>query len=1067
MHGNYIKNLSKRLKLSLSLSLTFLLALFLSRNLFGRGLIKGTDILIHVTWLTLCSRNDWWFQLWVPLYSFGEPLLLSLQFNVFLFSISKIMLNNALLAMKIYIFLSIFLAGLSMFFLSRYYTRNYQANLLSAFVYMTSQYFFSQLFEGHIVGLVFNYAMAPFLFLFFDRALLKNRLKESIIAGVILASFVITGYPISIYIMLPSVFCFLIFKTLGRGKTQYINFTKVLIVSVGVCFGLLAYQILPFLGRTQPIYLSKTYAIEEAYFWSNKNLLDALATKATELSFIQRMEYPLPAFLQVIAMCWIPVFAFTVVLFRRDRTTLFFSLSAIFCSFLAKGPNPPLGEIYIWLWNNIPGFSAIRVGSRWSMITMISYSSLVGMSYSEISARLRRLEGKKSLTVKSLRLLRKIKLFFYRHSHNVLIGIFITVIILNSWAGFAYSVGTYDMPQAYTKSHEWISQQPGDFNVLTLPYAGKIVNTSWSGIGRDPGYYYSPAIHGKSVIAGQGGTVFSQDFLSFIGNSIHYNRTDDLMKILGALNVKYVVVQPHAYETERIRFFRQKGLRIVDQYEDTMVMENDYWVPHIFAATHYALVVGGQDIFMSLCEVDDFNLSQWTLIFAHQLDPKLLDDLLKNADAIIFSGDGFEDLVMITLNDGIRIRAAQYAFPSSNPSTHWMASKWWTDWGKLVINRFTLMTNGPNEVSIPFNVQSAGEYDIWLRVAFAPDRGKLSVLMEEPPLLFSFVPYAHAYNGFKWVKVESAHLRMGENVLKLVNDGSGFNDIDEVAIVPHLAFESKSNEVRGAIESSRAMVLYVLEAENALTFSDIGDWHINKTHEAGNGYALICRTYGEPLSTDIFIPKSGLYMVNTRILTYPGGGRLVVDVEGNYSFDIVYENSKWEWKWFSLGPIQLPGGQHRILISNPDGVRVDVDEIILHSLQEEEGHSSLSELFKIDSTVYTNYERVNPSEYVIQAKANESFFLIFSQSHHPLWKAYLNGRETSSVIAYSFINGFYINQTGEFTVTIRFVGQRYVFIGGAISVSFLIVTVAFLFLKNEKSKRKVKSILLALKRRID
>jgi hypothetical protein len=71
--------------------------------------------------------------------------------------------------------------------------------------------------------------------------------------------------------------------------------------------------------------------------------------------------------------------------------------------------------------------------------------------------------------------------------------------------------------------------------------------------------------------------------------------------------------------------------------------------------------------------------------------------------------------------------------------------------------------------------------------------------------------------------------------------------------------------------------------------------------------------------------------------------------------------------------------------------------------------------------------------------------LTFSESYHPMWKAYVDGREISPVATNFVVNGYYINKTGSFDLTIYFTGQTYAEAGLAISgiTAAIIAIVAF------------------------
>ncbi|MDH7477437.1 MAG: hypothetical protein QHH17_03540, partial [Candidatus Bathyarchaeota archaeon] len=81
-------------------------------------------------------------------------------------------------------------------------------------------------------------------------------------------------------------------------------------------------------------------------------------------------------------------------------------------------------------------------------------------------------------------------------------------------------------------------------------------------------------------------------------------------------------------------------------------------------------------------------------------------------------------------------------------------------------------------------------------------------------------------------------------------------------------------------------------------------------------------------------------------------------------------------------------------------------------------------------------------------KTEQPFFLLFSEAYSPLWKAKIDRdpQTVQSTSAYSLINCFYINKTGELEVEVYFEGQTYADIGLKISLLSLIFVAAMVLM---------------------
>jgi hypothetical protein len=107
----------------------------------------------------------------------------------------------------------------------------------------------------------------------------------------------------------------------------------------------------------------------------------------------------------------------------------------------------------------------------------------------------------------------------------------------------------------------------------------------------------------------------------------------------------------------------------------------------------------------------------------------------------------------------------------------------------------------------------------------------------------------------------------------------------------------------------------------------------------------------------------------------------------------------------------------------------------------------------------TEYEKISPTHFKVNVNASAPFALAFAETYDPMWVAYVNGERLESVILYSVMNGFWINQTGQLEITIEYEPQKWFYIGSAISLTTLTACIAYLiYTKNKKkSSRKNKT----------
>jgi len=119
-----------------------------------------------------------------------------------------------------------------------------------------------------------------------------------------------------------------------------------------------------------------------------------------------------------------------------------------------------------------------------------------------------------------------------------------------------------------------------------------------------------------------------------------------------------------------------------------------------------------------------------------------------------------------------------------------------------------------------------------------------------------------------------------------------------------------------------------------------------------------------------------------------------------------------EFEWLDFGHIHLNRGmEHLTMESHPD---IIINEYYLDSN------------YKVtnSSKPYISFKKINPAEYVIQIESTEPFFLIFSESYHPSWKATVEGLSLDHYVVDSFANAYCIKTKGHCEILLSFTEQR-------------------------------------------
>lgn len=257
------------------------------------------------------------------------------------------------------------------------------------------------------------------------------------------------------------------------------------------------------------------------------------------LSFIY-LNSPALTFLSFIY----PVFAFwALLLHKREKNVLFWSLSSLLFLFLAKGLNRPFGFIYEFLYNKFPGFFIFRTPSdKFWLAVLFFYSLLIGVSVSAIYLSLKRTSA---LLGKGV------------------VAIILFLFLLFQWPFFtgdiipngksAVPAVEFDYPESFKKISLFLRGQKESFRVLNLPGGNRPTRWIVYNWGFISVYPILSEIFGRPVVDNE-----PQSFSDIIRSTIYYQlgnysdisgiidekqaKNNSIYKVLGLLNTKYILV---------------------------------------------------------------------------------------------------------------------------------------------------------------------------------------------------------------------------------------------------------------------------------------------------------------------------------------------------------------------------------------------------------------------------------------------------------------------------------------------------------------------------------------------
>lgn len=124
------------------------------------------------------------------------------------------------------------------------------------------------------------------------------------------------------------------------------------------------------------------------------------------------------------------------------------------------------------------------------------------------------------------------------------------------------------------------------------------------------------------------------------------------------------------------------------------------------------------------------------------------------------------------------------------------------------------------------------------------------------------------------------------------------------------------------------------------------------------------------------------------------------------------------------------------------------------------GLKNINYIFKKKERKEIYYEKINHERYAMQVNEKNPFMLSFAESYDPLWRAYIYKHDKyiisiKPVPLYSIINGFWINETGDIKIEVKYTPQGWFEFGLIISIFALIFCLGNIFYdirhRNKKS----------------
>lgn len=768
------------------------------------------------------EKIGWDFSAWKPfpdLGSAGSPTV-GLYFDLAVNGLYSLGLDGAFVS-KFLCILLMTVAGLSAYFLARKFKLGLPGSLIAGLIYMLSPFVFERFVVGHLVILL-DYAILPLVLGLFIGSLEKPvGFRYFVAAGLLftlglshLTTVFIAGAAMLLYCVVHGV--------AERQWKQFLlslrNVAFLFVVPLLIHSFWIVPLLLQVLGGQFGASVGDPVGNLPARMLIAENPYMAIEYSGRLMGYAAAWFFDVgnPHQLWQIASWVLPSLALSSLLLApRRRLAAFSALIAVTGILLTSAQTGPLGSAYYWVFERLPFLAIFRDPSYWIQLTIIGYGLLVGSLVGIAVDFL----GKASIDIAIIRKERRFSLARWLMAViPVCAVVFFAIPFQSGNFGTLMQTGTF-----YNQDHEdvwrFVRDNPEDFRPLEAqgPYPNYYQDTRW-------GYDMMAVYAGKPGL--YYGRVYDPQVIRFMYKTMYDNKTRELGKLLGLLNVKYLIYDEKKFPgvtavnsfsqsfPEEI-FTNERLLTTLDdqrdivpykRFGDIAIYENLDFLPHLFATSGAALYAGNLDGMLNIASFEDETLSRTGLVFVDQLEPRQLEQVLALAGTRLVIQDGHVlDLVIAAAED--KQDFSLFAYGAASSARKGWAPLWemWYDWRYQANTGRALYTFVASTIDVPYSVARGGEYYLFLKPYFGLKRSPLTVTSDANPL-GEITTGTPADLGFQWRQLGPFTLAAGSHSFR-IDSGESENALGGMILIPGEAVAKAEQKIASFTTGTDATVV--------------------------------------------------------------------------------------------------------------------------------------------------------------------------------------------------------------------------------------------------------------------
>ncbi len=795
--------------------------LWLTRDfLLSSQLPAGTDMLGFVSRSAQNASVGNALSLWTPT-SLGYPRTWSLD-NVM--GALTIVTGNPVLTVKFLDVMVIFATGASAYLLAWSWYRRRTVALVAGLLYMLSQAALSRWGSGQL-NVAMAIALAPVLLWSWSLCLQRFSVRRALGLALLVTGMLLIRLDMVLYIA-PFMALYACFAAPYAAPMRPVrNALKTIAVALPAALALNVFQILPVALGYGPKWLSSGQLFDLQQIATHTlSAYQSLLGFGREIGYLaftgQQTWFSFPflplwayyAFASVVVVC-----AFLALAWDRGRRTIFLAVMAIVAVFLAKGSNPPFGDLYTWAVNHIPIVSDIRDPNRWLIFEALALGVLAGITIDRMLSR-------------GPALLRRIRvpLRFGRVLVSALTLVVIAAMLMQVAPTIATALKTWEPPANELQLLDSL-RGTATGTVATIPYdqSTMFVDTpAYSGYEHDIGYE-SPLFTGVPTLGTGDWDQRTSDYIAYTSTLLG-SGDPAFARLLGSVGVSDVVslAEPiqaaQVVDATRGSFYQQteaqgmNGLVASTSTTGGTVYTVPAASPLITFRPNVAVVLGGRAELAEFADLPGIDASSWAAFDADDLIaagglPRLLS-VIKQSSLVVAGQTQSSEIAALAAPPLTKISGIT-SDPQPGRETLLLPSDQSTFTGALADPNQGIPLPGTTKATSTFTLSSTQTVELWAHMETAPDAATITLSVDGRSV-DAQTPLAMGADTFEWVPAATVTLSAGTHVVTIGAQRSEFGDtyeVDETRVVNSETRIADQSQIDAALELASDRIAYAVD----------------------------------------------------------------------------------------------------------------------------------------------------------------------------------------------------------------------------------------------------------------